>query len=89
MHSLFNPLRINGIYTLRTLPAHPQEVLHKRHLVYCVRVLSVGCTRTEVKRSFKANVGGTADIKSTIAIATLYTLPPDDGLQIGPKHVEA
>jgi hypothetical protein len=27
----------------RALLAHPQEVLNKRHLVYCVRVMSVGC----------------------------------------------
>jgi hypothetical protein len=26
----------------RDLLAHPQESLHKRHLVYCVRVMSVG-----------------------------------------------
>jgi hypothetical protein len=26
----------------RALLAHPQEALHKRHLVYCVRVISVG-----------------------------------------------
>jgi hypothetical protein len=26
----------------RALHAHPQESLHKRHLVYCVRVMSVG-----------------------------------------------
>jgi hypothetical protein len=26
----------------RALFAHPQEALHKRHLVYCVRVMSVG-----------------------------------------------
>jgi hypothetical protein len=25
------------------LLAQPQEVLHKRHLVYCVRIMSVGC----------------------------------------------
>jgi hypothetical protein len=25
------------------LLAHLQEALHKRHLVYCVRVMSVGC----------------------------------------------
>jgi hypothetical protein len=24
---------------------YPQEALYKRHLVYCVRVISVGCTR--------------------------------------------
>jgi hypothetical protein len=27
----------------QALLAHPQEVLHKRHLVYCVRIMSVGC----------------------------------------------
>jgi hypothetical protein len=27
----------------RTLLAHPQEALHKRQLVYCMRVMSVGC----------------------------------------------
>jgi hypothetical protein len=29
----------------RALLARPQEAIHKQHLVYCVRVLSVGCTR--------------------------------------------
>jgi hypothetical protein len=33
----------------RTLLAQPQEALHKTYLVYCVRVMSVGCTRTEMK----------------------------------------
>jgi hypothetical protein len=32
----------------RALLAHPQEALNKRHLVYCVRVMSVGCTRIGV-----------------------------------------
>jgi hypothetical protein len=32
----------------RAVLAHPQEVLHK-HLVHCVRVMSVGCTRVEVE----------------------------------------
>jgi hypothetical protein len=27
----------------RALLAHPQEALHTQHLVYCVRVMSVGC----------------------------------------------
>jgi hypothetical protein len=27
----------------RALLAHPQEALHKRRLVYCVRVMSDGC----------------------------------------------
>jgi hypothetical protein len=27
----------------RALLAHPQEAVHKQQLVYCVRVMSVGC----------------------------------------------
>jgi hypothetical protein len=42
MHFLFSLLRIKGLYMFRALLAHPQEALDKRHLVYCVRVLSVG-----------------------------------------------
>jgi hypothetical protein len=42
MHFLFGLLRINGLYMFRALLPHPQETLHKRHLVYCVRVMSVG-----------------------------------------------
>jgi hypothetical protein len=29
--------------------AHSQEALNKRHLVCCVFVMSVGCTRIEVR----------------------------------------
>jgi hypothetical protein len=47
MHFLFNLLRIKGLYMFRALLAHPQEELHELHLVYCVRVISVGCTRFE------------------------------------------
>jgi hypothetical protein len=43
MHILFILLRIMGLYIFRALLAHPQEATHKRHLVYCVRVISVGC----------------------------------------------
>jgi hypothetical protein len=49
MHLLFYLLRIKGLYMFRALIAHSQEVLNKRHLVYCVRVMSVGCTRIEVE----------------------------------------
>jgi hypothetical protein len=48
MHFLFILLRIKGLYMFRALLAHPQEALHKKHLVYCVRVMSVGCTRIGV-----------------------------------------
>jgi hypothetical protein len=43
MQFSFNLLRIKGLYMLRTLLAYPQEALHKRHLVYYVRIMSVGC----------------------------------------------
>jgi hypothetical protein len=39
MRFLFSLLRIKGLYVFRTLLAHPKEALHKRHLVYCVRVM--------------------------------------------------
>jgi hypothetical protein len=45
MQFIFSLLRIKGLYMLRTLLAHPQEVLYKRYLVHYVRVMSVGCTR--------------------------------------------
>jgi hypothetical protein len=49
MHFLFSLLRIKGLYMFRALLAHPQEGLHKPHLVYYVRVMSVGCTRNGVE----------------------------------------
>jgi hypothetical protein len=49
MHFLFNLLRIKDPYMFQGLLAHPQEALYKQHLVYCVRVMSVGCTRIEVE----------------------------------------
>jgi hypothetical protein len=45
MHFLFNLLKIKSLYMFRALFAQPQEAIHKRHLLYCVRVMSVGCTR--------------------------------------------
>jgi hypothetical protein len=41
MYFLFSLLRMKDLYMFRALLAHPQEVLHKRHLVYCLRVISV------------------------------------------------
>jgi hypothetical protein len=40
----------------RALLAHPQEVLNKPHLVYYVRVMSVGCTRIGVELVFPTPV---------------------------------
>jgi hypothetical protein len=45
MNFLSSLLSIKSLYMFRALLAHPQEVLHKLHLVYCVRVTSVGCAR--------------------------------------------
>jgi hypothetical protein len=49
MHFSFNLLRIKGLCMFRALLAHPQEGIHKRHLVYCVRMMSVGCGTVAVK----------------------------------------
>jgi hypothetical protein len=54
MHFLFSLLRIKCLYMFWALLAHPQEFLPKRHLVNCVRVMSVGCTRMELRYMFRA-----------------------------------
>jgi hypothetical protein len=43
MHFSFSLLSINDLYMFRALFVHPQEVLHKQHLVCCVHIISVGC----------------------------------------------
>jgi hypothetical protein len=43
MHFLFSLLRIKDLDMFRALLAHLQDSLHKRHLVYCVRIMSLGC----------------------------------------------
>jgi hypothetical protein len=50
-------LRIKGLYMFRALLAHPQEALHKRHLVYCVRVISVGFYQGLSGIEFHSNPG--------------------------------
>jgi hypothetical protein len=47
VHFLFNLLRIKGLCMFRALLTYPQEARHKQHL-YCVRVMSVGCTMIDV-----------------------------------------
>jgi hypothetical protein len=60
MHFSFNLLRIKSLYTVRALLAHPQEILHKRRLVYCVRIMSVGSTSqlTKHARNMPSAVSG-------------------------------
>jgi hypothetical protein len=43
MHFSFILLRIKDLYIFRALLGHPQEVLNKRHLVYCVCIMSIDC----------------------------------------------
>jgi hypothetical protein len=58
MHFSFNLLRIKSPYMFQALLAHPQEVLHKRQLVYCVCAMSAGCTMIAVKlQSWQRNIG--------------------------------
>jgi hypothetical protein len=40
----------------RALLDHPQEALHKRHLVYCVRIMSIRCGMVAVKLGLGALV---------------------------------
>jgi hypothetical protein len=62
----------------RASTAHHQEVK-------CIDVVNV---------TSKLSVSETSPLTVAIKVkqvpfATLYTRPPDDGLQMGPKHVEA
>jgi hypothetical protein len=43
MHLSFNLLRVKGLYMFRALLAHSQGALYEQYLVYCVRIISVGC----------------------------------------------
>jgi hypothetical protein len=92
MHFSFNIFRIKGLYMFRALLAHPQEALQKRHLVYCVRIMSVGCGTIAVKRVVRLSRLSAADSqirRTTRTNCHIYTLlPPDDGLLASPKHVE-
>jgi hypothetical protein len=73
----------------RALLAHPQEALNERHLVYCVRVMSVGCTRSQWNSSVPTRPAD-SQLKLTTGInCCMYTLLPPDGVQLAnPKHVE-
>jgi hypothetical protein len=72
MHFLFSLLGIMGLYMFRGLLAYPQEVLHKRHLVYCVRVMSVGCTSsTQILVQL-------TDIARTNILSAVCEAPPED-----------
>jgi hypothetical protein len=42
LYSVYYELTFNP-YMFRALRAHLQEALHKQQLVYCVRIMLVGC----------------------------------------------
>jgi hypothetical protein len=71
MHFLFSLLRIKDLHVFRVLLAHPQEALHKRHLVYRLRVMSVVCTRIAEENSNPgaANLRNTPNILSAVCVA--------------------
>jgi hypothetical protein len=75
MHFLFSLLRIKGNYMFRVLLVHPQEALHKLHLVYCVHVVSVGCTRIEAEASILVQP---TDIRRTQYRKCHCVVPPED-----------
>jgi hypothetical protein len=66
LHFLFSLLRIKGLYVFRALLAHPQEVLDKRQVVKCLRIMSVGCTTLGVKEHAR-------NMKNAVCVA-----PPED-----------
>jgi hypothetical protein len=47
--NVFSLLRIKDLYTFRAILAELQDALHKRHVVYFVPVISVGCIRIVVE----------------------------------------
>jgi hypothetical protein len=75
MHFSFNLLRIKSLYMFRTLLAHPQVMLNKRHLVHCVSQLNVARMQT-------ANVPQPTGITRTQYIKCRCAVPPEDELVI-------
>jgi hypothetical protein len=77
MHFSLNLLRIKSLYMFQALLAHPQEVLHKRHLVYCVRIMSVGCATIAVSlQSWPSHLTYARNIPSAVCVA------PPEGEQV-------
>jgi hypothetical protein len=62
MHFSFGLIRIKASTCFRALLAHTQEALHKRHLVYCVRVMSVGSSKVQPTDILQTKGSGVCDI---------------------------
>jgi hypothetical protein len=80
MNFSFSLLRIKGPYMFRALLAHPQEVLHKRHLVYCLRIMSVGCGTNAVSLQ-SCHIQLTLHVRN-IPSAVFAALPEDDQVML-------
>jgi hypothetical protein len=61
----------------RALLAYPQEALHKRHLVYCLR-MSVVCTKFEVELVSTLILVQLTDILRTQYTKCCFVSPPED-----------
>jgi hypothetical protein len=69
-HFSFSLLRIKRLYMFRALPVHPQEAIHKRYLVCCVRVtIAVSLQSWHSQLALYAR-----NIPSAV-----YAVPPEDG----------
>jgi hypothetical protein len=67
-------LRIKGLYIFRALLAHPQEALNKRHVVHCVRIISVDCATVAVSlQSWHSQLTYACNTPSAVCLA-----PPED-----------
>jgi hypothetical protein len=73
MHFSFMLLRIKGLYMFQALLVHPQEVLHKRHFVYCLHIMSVVCAIAVKLQSWHSQQTYTRNIPSTVCV-----VPPED-----------
>jgi hypothetical protein len=83
----FNLLRIKGLYMFLPLLGHSQEVLHKRHLIYCVRIMSVGCATIAARLGTISALGRRQRTQDTRTTAEFVHVPREDGLKENPKHV--
>jgi hypothetical protein len=67
-------LIIKSLYTVGALLAHSQEALHKRHLVYCMHIMPVGCAMITVSlKSWDNQLTYACSITSTVC-----AIPPED-----------
>jgi hypothetical protein len=63
----------------RPLLSYPQEALHKRHLVYCVHVMSVGCYQGWSGTAVHSNTGSSQlKYHARNVPSAVFVSPPED-----------